>query len=175
MRWADTDSEDSDDEFQTHPSRSGNVVNTAMIDLSVSRTKRILLFWTHSSICFFMECISHTHHTQRPILSLSLIPSLCTPTLPQTNSLKTLNTARSNTPQHRRRRRPIHRLILHHLLLRIRTLHQILLHHGIPTCRETRRNPLSQGRGGKTHQGRGTQIAYHDEEGEEGYGEEGFG
>ena len=35
MRWADTDSEDSDDEFQTHPSR-GSVVNTAMIDLSVS-------------------------------------------------------------------------------------------------------------------------------------------
>ena len=33
MRWADTDSEDSDDEFQTAGS---GVVNTAMIDLSVS-------------------------------------------------------------------------------------------------------------------------------------------
>jgi len=33
MRWADTDSDDSDDEFQTH----GNVVNTSIIvDLSVS-------------------------------------------------------------------------------------------------------------------------------------------
>ena len=33
MRWADTDSEDSDDEFQTAGS---GIVNTAMIDLSVS-------------------------------------------------------------------------------------------------------------------------------------------
>lgn len=33
MRWADTDSDDSDDEFQTH----GNVVNTSlMVDLDVS-------------------------------------------------------------------------------------------------------------------------------------------
>lgn len=33
MRWADTDSEDSDDEFQTHGS---GVINTSMINLDVS-------------------------------------------------------------------------------------------------------------------------------------------
>ncbi len=38
MGWADTDSEDSDDEFQmTHPARSGGGA-AIMIDLSVSET-----------------------------------------------------------------------------------------------------------------------------------------
>ena len=65
MRWADTDSEDSDDEFQTHPSR-GSVVNTAMIDLSVSRCN--FLFGLHTC----------NRWLQRLFASFVAISALCT-------------------------------------------------------------------------------------------------
>jgi len=32
MRWADTDSDDSDDEFQTHPSRSGSAMGNLIVN-----------------------------------------------------------------------------------------------------------------------------------------------
>lgn len=48
MRWADTDSDDSDDEFQTH----GNVVNTSlMVDLDVSVFLYATLIWVMPIFC----------------------------------------------------------------------------------------------------------------------------
>ena len=35
MRWADTDSDDSDDEFQTHPSRSGSAMGNLIVNPQV--------------------------------------------------------------------------------------------------------------------------------------------
>lgn len=54
MRWADTDSEDSDDDFQTGPSRS--VVNTAMIDLSVSYCSCFCLYSFDCIVIGIVSC-----------------------------------------------------------------------------------------------------------------------
>lgn len=57
MRWADTDSDDSDDEFQTH----GNVVNTSlMVDLDVSAFCMLRWFgWCQFSVNLSPLSIMH--------------------------------------------------------------------------------------------------------------------
>ena len=53
MRWADTDSEDSDDEFQTHTSSrvgGAGVVNASLIDLSVSCCVLIIIAFNYHTI-----------------------------------------------------------------------------------------------------------------------------
>ena len=57
MRWADTDSDDSDDEFQTH----GNVVNTSlMVDLDVSAFCMLRCFgWCQFSVNLSPLSIMH--------------------------------------------------------------------------------------------------------------------
>lgn len=54
MRWADTDSEDSDDEFQTHPSRSGSAMGNLIVNPQVRKKERERAFFVAMWLLHFL-------------------------------------------------------------------------------------------------------------------------
>ena len=57
MRWADTDSDDSDDEFQTHPSRSGSAMGNLIVNPQVRKKEsRVHSFIRYRIVLLSLLC-----------------------------------------------------------------------------------------------------------------------